>query len=71
MANKPSYSECLEIVKKFQNGGYGSDAKNQEMMNYLSTAYPEASDLIFWDKRDLTPEQILKEADERAKPILL
>lgn len=68
---KPTDEEILEIIKQFQKGGYETDAKNSKMLHYIERTYSEISDLIFQDKRNLTPEEILAEAKEKSKPILL
>lgn len=64
--------EILLIISQFQNGGFGSDEENNAKLEYIERAYPASklSDLIFWDKRNLTAEQILAEA-KKTKPIQL
>lgn len=54
--------EVVEIVRKLSTGGFGREHENGRMLKYISNKYPGISDLIFWDVRNLTPEQILEEA---------
>lgn len=72
MANeKPTYEECLEIVRRLQTGGYSSEAEDTAMLKKLEMVYRNISNLIFWNKEELSPEQVLSEAEKQSKAILL
>jgi hypothetical protein len=62
--------EVVEIIRKLSTGGYGSEHENSRMLNYISNKYSGISDLIFWDNRNLTPEEILEEARIKCNPKL-
>lgn len=54
-------TELLELVKKI----YDLDMTEKEISEAVDTfeanvAYPGAGDLIFWDSRDLTPEEVVE-----------
>ncbi|MEK4433911.1 hypothetical protein [Paenibacillus sp. FSL K6-2862] len=61
----------VERVRKLMNAE-GTEAELDDMLTELQQQLPyaEISNLIFWDDRDLTPEQIVEEA-LAARPIQL
>lgn len=61
----------VELVRKLMDAE-GTEAELDDMLTELKQQVPHAeiSNLIFWDDRDLTPEQIVEEA-LAARPILL
>ena len=63
--------ELIELVRKIMEDE-GTESEIDEMLDYLeqNVPHPEVSDLIFWDKRELTPEEIIEEAFNY-KPIIL
>lgn len=72
MANeKPTYEECLEIVRRLQTGGYSTEAEDTAMLRKLESVYRNVSNIIFWSKLEMTPEEVLAEAEKQSKPILL
>ena len=60
----------VELVRKLMNAE-GTEAELDDMLTELQQQVPhtEISNLIFWDDRDLTPEQIVEEA-LAARPII-
>lgn len=62
--------EVLEIIRRLQSGGFATEAETGEKAQRIVSRYPGILDLIFHDRRNLTPEQILAEVKNR-KPILL
>ncbi|WP_433922613.1 bacteriocin immunity protein [Paenibacillus taichungensis] len=66
-----SHLHLVELVRKLMNAE-GTENELDEMLNELQQQMPyaEISNLIFWDDRDLTPEQIVEEA-LAARPIIL
>jgi len=62
--------QALDIIRRLMTGGYGSEAEDDEKLGLLERWYHEISDLIFWNRRGLTAEEILAEAKAK-KPILL
>lgn len=64
-------TELIELVRKIMEVE-GTESEIDEMLVYLkqNVPHPEVSDLIFWDKRELTPEEIVEEALSY-KPIIL
>ncbi|WP_269054758.1 hypothetical protein [Paenibacillus tundrae] len=68
MAN---HLHLVERVRKLMNAE-GTENELDEMLTELEQEMPyaEISNLIFWDDRDLTPEQIVEEA-LAARPIIL
>lgn len=63
--------EMLELIKLLKEG-QGSEKEASKWIDSLEdSGLTEVSDLIFWDKRNLSPEEILKEAKEKSKPITL
>ncbi|WP_413375479.1 hypothetical protein [Paenibacillus taichungensis] len=66
-----NHSHLVEWVRKLQNAE-GTEDELDEMLTELQQQLPHAeiSNLIFWDDRDLTPEQIVEEA-LAARPIIL
>lgn len=63
--------EALEIIKGFKNHIYKTEAEQNKRLLQLMQTYPNISQLLFWDNRDLTPEQLLDEAKKLDKPIIL
>lgn len=65
------HAQLVEQVRKLMNAE-GSEAELDDMLTELQQQLPyaEISNLIFWDDRDLTPEQIVEEA-LAARPIQL
>ncbi|WP_337034229.1 hypothetical protein [Paenibacillus illinoisensis] len=63
--------QLVEQVRKLMNAE-GTEAELDDMLTELQQQLPyaEISNLIFWDDRDLTPEQIVEEA-LAARPIQL
>ncbi|MFE6079144.1 hypothetical protein ACFVQB_32460 [Paenibacillus sp. NPDC057886] len=66
-----NHSHLVEWVRKLMNAE-GTEDELDDMLTELEqeTPYAEISNLIFWDDRDLTPEQIVEEA-LAARPIIL
>lgn len=64
-------SHLVELVRKLMDAE-GTEAELDDMLTELQqqVPYAEMSNLIFWDDRDLTPEQIVEEA-LAARPIIL
>ncbi|WP_246058358.1 hypothetical protein [Paenibacillus illinoisensis] len=65
------HAQLVEQVRKLMNAE-GTEAELDDMLTELQQLLPyaEISNLIFWDDRDLTPEQIVEEAIA-ARPIQL
>ncbi|MGG4129961.1 hypothetical protein ABEW19_16985 [Paenibacillus illinoisensis] len=65
------HAQLVEQVRKLMNAE-GTEAELDDMLTELQQLLPyaEISNLIFWDDRDLTPEQIVEEA-LAARPIQL
>lgn len=65
------HAQLVERVRKLMNAE-GTEAELDDMLTELQQLLPyaEISNLIFWDDRDLTPEQIVEEA-LAARPIQL
>ncbi|GAB1157763.1 hypothetical protein YWY31_37880 [Paenibacillus illinoisensis] len=65
------HAQLVEQVRKLMNAE-GTEAELDDMLTELQQQLPyaEISNLIFWDDRDLTPEQIVEEA-LAARPIQL
>ncbi|WP_128100412.1 bacteriocin immunity protein [Paenibacillus sp. DCT19] len=63
--------ELIEWVRKLMNAE-GTEAELDDMLNELQQQLPytEISNLIYWDDRALSPEQIVEEA-LAARPIQL
>ncbi|WP_260632559.1 hypothetical protein [Paenibacillus xylanexedens] len=61
----------VELVRKLMDSE-GTEAELDDMLTELQqqVPYAEISNLIFWDERDLTPEQIVEEA-LASRPIIL
>lgn len=57
------HAQLVERVRKLMNAE-GTEAELDDMLTELQQLLPyaEISNLIFWDDRDLTPEQIVEEA---------
>lgn len=66
-----NHLHLIELVRKLMNAE-GTEDELDEMLTELEQEMPyaEISNLIFWDDRDLTPEQIVEEA-LAARPIIL
>lgn len=56
--------ELVDLVKKLMNGKFRGDDEGSELMQMLerNVLHPRVSDLIFWDERELTAEEIVEEA---------
>ncbi len=68
---KYSDEEILLVIKKLLNGEGSEEEIEAWFSNELEEFMPGISDLIFYSKEDLKPEQILQRARELSKPILL
>ncbi|MFC9706562.1 hypothetical protein ACFTRD_00220 [Paenibacillus sp. NPDC056933] len=66
-----NHVHLIDLVRKLMNAE-GTEDELDDMLNELEQEQPyaEISNLIFWDDRDLTPEQIVEEA-LAARPIIL
>lgn len=66
-----SKKELLELVEKIMQAD-GSEQEIDEMIDVLerNVPHPQVSDLIFWNEKELTPEEIIEEA-MNYKPITL
>ncbi|WP_228469111.1 hypothetical protein [Paenibacillus sp. JNUCC31] len=66
-----NHVHLIDLVRKLMNAE-GTEDELDDMLNELEQELPytEISNLIFWDDRDLTPEQIVEEA-LAARPIIL
>ena len=62
--------ELVQLVKKILNPASYSEEELEEMVHLLNKSVPNpaGSDLIFWDNRDLTAEEIVDEALNYKKP---
>jgi len=57
--------QLIVLVTKIQNGeGTEQEQDQDHLLEQLeqNVPHPEVSNLIFWDKRELTAEQIVDEA---------
>lgn len=54
--------QLIELVRRIMNAE-GTEEEQDEMLDLFerSVPHPEISDLIFWDDRNLTPEEIVEE----------
>lgn len=68
---KLNREQLIELVQRIMNGE-GSEDEQDEWLELLGqqVPHPEVSNLIFWDERELTAEQIVDEA-LNYRPILL
>ncbi|MHA7583193.1 bacteriocin immunity protein [Paenibacillus vandeheii] len=66
-----NHLHLIDLVRKLMNAE-GTEDELDEILTELEQEMPyaEVSNLIFWDDRDLTPEQIVEEA-LAARPIIL
>ncbi|MDN8591684.1 hypothetical protein Q0V21_23245 [Paenibacillus sp. 11B] len=66
-----NHLHLIDLVRKLMNAE-GTEDELDEILTELRQQLPHAeiSNLIFWDDRDLTPEQIVEEA-LAARPIIL
>jgi hypothetical protein len=64
-ANKLTDEEALAIIKAIKNREYKNEAEEDSKIRVLEIAIPGISNLLFYDRRNLTPEQILEEAKNR------
>ncbi|WP_411343859.1 hypothetical protein ACE3MZ_20000 [Paenibacillus sp. WLX1005] len=55
--------QLIALVQRIMDGE-GSEGEQDEWLELLrrQVPHPEVSNLIFWDERDLTAEQIVDEA---------
>ena len=65
-------AELVTLVARIMSGDYSSDTALDDDLRRLRAAvvHPGVTDLIFWDERHLTPEQVVDEA-LAYKPIAL
>ncbi len=68
---KPSDEQAIEIIGRLKVCDYANEESIDRDILFLQRSYPEIVRLIFHDRRNLTPEQILEEAKRISKPILL
>ena len=61
----------LNVIEKILKGEGENEDLDYWLSNELSSFMPGISDLIFYSKEKLTPEQVLKKARELSKQILL
>lgn len=64
-------SEALEYIEKLLNCDYHTQEEGDLYIYILNEYCNDISDLIFYSDDELTPEEILKLAHEKNKPILL
>ncbi|OPG95597.1 hypothetical protein B2I21_26400 [Chryseobacterium mucoviscidosis] len=66
-----NHLHLIDLVRKLMNAE-GTEDELDEILTELQQQLPHAeiSNLIYWDDRDLTPEQIVEEA-LAARPIIL
>lgn len=69
---RPTDEEVLAIIRKLFSADFKTEKEGSAALDYLQKLYPaaEMATLIFWNRRNLTPEQVLEEA-KKAKPINL
>jgi hypothetical protein len=67
----PNHEHLIVLVRKIMNAE-GTEEELDDMLTEVQQALPyaEVSNLIFWDERELTPEQVVEEALQ-ARPIQL
>ncbi len=70
MRQKYSDEEIVEVIRLLLEGK-GDDNQISMWSDNELLGLEEVYDLIFYDDRDLTPEEILAEARRKNKPILL
>lgn len=53
-----------ELGARIMSGDYSSEVAQDEDVRRLEAAvlHPRVTDLMFWDERNLTPEQVVDEA---------
>lgn len=68
---KLNREQLIELVQRIMDGE-GSENEQDEWLELLGqqVSHPEVSNLIFWDERELTAEQVVDEA-LNYRPILL
>ncbi|OME96768.1 MULTISPECIES: bacteriocin immunity protein [Paenibacillus] len=56
-------AQIVDLVTRLYNGD-GSEEEVEEWIELLqrNVPHPDISNLIFWPEKDLTPEEIVKEA---------
>lgn len=71
MGGKLSKEELVELLKKLISG-IGTEEQDELWLKQIeqSVPHPEVVNLIFWDERNLSPEEIIDEA-LAYKPIIL
>jgi hypothetical protein len=57
--------EVLAIIKDLLAVNYKTDEEGNELVYKINQVYPGISDLLYWDDRNLTAEQILDEAKSK------
>lgn len=64
MEDRPTRAELVALVARIMSGNYDSESAQDEDVRQLQQAvpHPRVTDLLFWDDRDLTPEQVVDEA---------
>jgi len=63
--------KILNIIEKILNVDGNEEEISNWLTNDLKDFMPGISDLIYYSKEKLTPEEILKKAREMNKPIVL
>lgn len=66
-----SDQEILNVLGKIVDGDGDDEQLGEWITHELSSFMPGISDIIFYSKEKLTPEEILKRARELSKPICL
>ncbi len=59
--NVISDAEAMSIIKAIKNHEYSTKSEEEEKIKLLSAIFPGILNLLFYDPRKLTPDQILKE----------
>jgi len=60
--NRMTKEEIIELVTKICNPKLPEEELNEyvNQFNDSGVSHPDPSDIIFWDFRDLTPEEIVE-----------
>jgi hypothetical protein len=66
--NKLEDKEAVAIIKSIKNREYEDEKEEDRKIKLLELNLPGISNLLFYDRRDLTPAQILEEAKNNSKP---
>lgn len=70
VANQISDSEALMIIGAIKNRLFKNSKEEEDKIKFLEIVFPGISNLLFYDRRNLTPDQILKEIKKIKKVIL-